>query len=109
VKINEIWKTSKTWLDLMNINLEKILDDLATRRERIKRWYKLSPYQFERCSLDIDSLLTETAALGSFLKDNLDQRDHDIGRIATGLMHDLEELKLLKQEMQDYNSPQDPK
>ena len=88
----------------MNMNLEQILEDLGTRRERIRRWYKLSPYQFERCMSEVDAILNETTRLLSFLRDNLDQRDADMRKTTRGLMSDIEEIKSLKQEMQEYKN-----
>lgn len=92
----------------MNIDLQEKISDLSARRERIQRWYKLSPYQFQRCSSEIESLLDETTTLVSFLKESFDQRDADMRKITKGLLIDIEELLSLKQEMQDYNKSQNP-
>jgi hypothetical protein len=109
VKIDEIWQTSKTWLDVMSIDLEGQISDLSSRQTRIKRWYKLSPYQFDRCATELESLLEETGELVSFIKEYLDQRDADMRKITKGLIDDLEGLKMLKQEMQDYQNLKSPK
>jgi hypothetical protein len=109
VKIDEIWQTSKTWLDVMSIDLEGKISDLSSRRARIMRWYKLSPYQFDRCAAELESLLEETGELVSFIKECLDQRDADMRKITKGLIRDLKELKMLKQEMHDYQKSQPPK
>ena len=91
----------------MSIDLEKTINDLSTRRTQIQRWYKLSPYQFERCELHIDSLLSETSKLISFIKDNFDQRDADMRQIIRDLPNSIAAINLLKQEMQDHKKRHD--